>query len=66
MFGVLGAGLVMDYFNPNWVWYLSGIFSMVAVVGFLGLGKPAAARLKTMEDDSAETPKILAIESTAD
>ncbi|MBE9523898.1 MAG: MFS transporter, partial [Chloroflexi bacterium] len=49
MFGVLGAGLVMDYFNPNWVWYLSGIISLVVVIGFLALGKPAAKRLEPVE-----------------
>jgi MFS family permease len=57
MFGVLGAGLVMDYLNPNWVWYIAGILSLIAVVGFLGLSKPTAARLPAVKDDSSEQGK---------
>ena len=29
------AGLVMDNLNPNWVWYASGIFSIIAIIMFL-------------------------------
>jgi MFS family permease len=32
--GPLLAGLVMDYFNPNWVWYAAGILGLVAAGGF--------------------------------
>ncbi len=35
--GPLLAGLIMDNYNPNWVWYAAGILSMVAVAGFLWL-----------------------------
>jgi MFS family permease len=28
------AGLIMDNFNPNWLWYACGIVGMVAVLGF--------------------------------
>jgi len=33
--GPLAAGLIMDNFNPNWVWYACGIISAVAIMGFL-------------------------------
>ena len=35
LFGVLGAALVEKHLGPNWVWYLAGILSLIAVVGFL-------------------------------
>lgn len=28
------AGLVMDNFEPNWVWYIAGILSLVAIFSF--------------------------------
>lgn len=35
--GPLLAGLIMDNYNPNWVWYAAGIVAAVAVVGYLWL-----------------------------
>ena len=32
--GPWAAGIIMDNFNPNWVWYAAGILSALAVVGF--------------------------------
>jgi len=31
------AGLVMDNYDPNWLWYACGIVGMIAVLGFLVL-----------------------------
>ena len=31
------AGLVMDNYDPNWLWYACGIIGMLAVLGFLAL-----------------------------
>ena len=31
------AGLIMDNYNPNWLWYACGIIGMLAVMGFLML-----------------------------
>jgi MFS family permease len=28
------AGIVMDYYEPYWVWYIAGILAVVAVLGF--------------------------------
>lgn len=33
----LGAGLIMDHFDPRWVWYLSGLVSLLATLGFITL-----------------------------
>jgi MFS family permease len=35
--GPWAAGLILDNFNPNWVWYAGGIICAVAVAGFYGL-----------------------------
>jgi MFS family permease len=32
--GPWAAGLIMDNYNPNWVWYAAGIVSAVAIAGF--------------------------------
>ena len=37
LFGVLLAGLVMEYIGPNWVWYFAGILCFISVVGFWSL-----------------------------
>ncbi|MFX0026805.1 MAG: MDR family MFS transporter [Candidatus Hermodarchaeota archaeon] len=35
LFGVLAAALVANHLGPNWVWYMAGILSLIAIVGFL-------------------------------
>ena len=35
LFGVLGAGLIMENLGPNWVWYIAGILCLISIVGFL-------------------------------
>ncbi|MCC7129646.1 MAG: MFS transporter [Anaerolineae bacterium] len=42
--GPVAAGLVMDNFNPNWVWYLGGLLCAAAAVGFLLLQRAAGRR----------------------
>ena len=34
LFGIIIAGLIMEYIGPNWVWYFAGILSLIAAVGF--------------------------------
>ena len=34
LFGVLVAGLVMEFIGPNWVWYFAGIISIISIIGF--------------------------------
>lgn len=33
--GPWAAGLIMDNYDPNWVWYACGIISTIAIAGFL-------------------------------
>ena len=35
--GPLLAGLIMDNYDPNWVWYAAGILATIAVFGYLWL-----------------------------
>lgn len=35
--GPLAAGLIMDNYDPNWVWYAAGIVSLMAVAVYLWL-----------------------------
>lgn len=44
--GPLLAGMVMDGFDPNWVWYAAGIMSAVAVTGYLLLHGVVKSRLR--------------------
>ncbi len=33
--GPWSAGVIMDNYNPNWVWYTCGIVSLFAIIGYL-------------------------------
>jgi MFS family permease len=44
--GPLLAGLVMDNFNPNWVWYGAGIMGIISAICFFLLNNPMQKRLK--------------------
>jgi MFS family permease len=46
VFGTLAAGLVMDNFNPNLIWYLAGGISVIAALGFLFLHIKARDRFR--------------------
>jgi len=37
--GPSAAGIIMDNYNPNWVWFLGGIILLVAIFGFLLLNR---------------------------
>jgi MFS family permease len=42
--GPWAAGLVLDNYNPNWVWYIGGILCALSIVGFLALHASTKAR----------------------
>ena len=62
--GTWAAGLIVDNYNPNWVWYLSGIISAIAATGFLALYHATRRRLALAE--SAPEPSTEVVESHAD
>ena len=47
--GPWAAGLIMDNYDPNWVWYAAGIISAVAIVGFCALHLITRPRLAERE-----------------
>ena len=51
MIGPLLAGLIMDYGDPNWVWYGSAILGMIATFGFLWLRKSHDKDWKPVADN---------------
>ena len=50
LFGILLAGLVTVYINPNWVWYFAGILSMISAIGFWSLHGAANKRFSKEEE----------------
>ena len=48
--GPWAAGLIMDNYDPNWVWYAAGIISAVAIAGFCALYLITRPRLVERED----------------
>lgn len=44
-FGPWAAGLIMDNYNPNWVWYACGLISIIAILGYLFLHLRTRERL---------------------
>ena len=49
--GAAAAGLILDNYDPNWVWYSAGIVSAVAVIGYLWLHRLTQRRFEPIEDD---------------
>jgi MFS family permease len=54
MFGPWGAGVILDNYNPYWVWYLCGILAAVSVAGFILLDARTRERLAATPVTEAE------------
>jgi len=54
--GPLAAGIILDNYNPNLVWYAAGGLAAVAALGFLGLQSAARARLTALENEVEAVP----------
>lgn len=48
--GPLAAGLIMDNYDPNWVWYGGGIVAIIAAAGYAWLHLRAGKRLRLDEE----------------
>lgn len=44
--GPLLAGIIMDNYNPDWVWYGAGIMGIIAAISFFLLNRPMQKRLR--------------------
>jgi MFS family permease len=43
--GPLAAGIIMDNYNPDWVWYAGGFISIAVAIGYLTLNAGVEQRL---------------------
>ncbi len=53
MIGPWAAGLVFDYLNPNYVWYISSVLCVVAILAFYYLHRRLGAREKFRPADTS-------------
>ena len=51
--GPPAAGVILDNYDPDWVWYVAGLISAVAVAGYLALYLATKDRL--VEPETADT-----------
>jgi MFS family permease len=52
--GPWAAGLILDNYNPDWVWYAAGIVCAIAVIGFLSLHMSAQKRFAAVPTEEAQ------------
>ena len=52
--GPTAAGVILDNYNPNWVWYLGGIISAIAIFGFILLHR----HISLSQSSNRETESI--------
>ena len=60
--GPLIAGVVMDNYDPNWVWYGAGILALIAAASFLMLN-PAMQRRLAIGNSALETDEVNQVKS---
>jgi MFS family permease len=59
MIGPAAAGLIMDYIDPYLVWYLCGLLSGIALLGFYILHIRTRNRIQTAETESSPMPSTV-------
>jgi MFS family permease len=55
--GPTAAGIVIDNYNPNWVWYIGGLLCFVSVISFLVLQRTTRQRFAP-QIDADPAPQI--------
>lgn len=60
--GPLLAGLVMDNYNPNWVWYGAGIFMLISSAIFAGLQAKSSSRFDIVAE-AMDSPVLESVSS---
>jgi MFS family permease len=45
------AGLILDNYDPRWLWYAAGMVGLLSVAGFYGLHRKAEAETKPIENE---------------
>jgi MFS family permease len=56
-FGPLGAGLIMDNFDPRFVWFAAGLVGMIATLGYLRLHFISKGKFEGSTDGSTDSPE---------
>ena len=56
--GPWAAGLIMDNYDPNWVWYAAGIISAIAAAGFYLLHVRTRGRFVSDTDEMQQASMI--------
>jgi MFS family permease len=54
--GPLAAGLIMDNFDPRWVWYAGGILCAIAAIGFYILHRVYQERFAPVTEEAQAQP----------
>jgi MFS family permease len=57
--GPLAAGLIMDNYNPNWVWYAAGISMLLSAGIFALLQLKASKRFDPDQEDLSMSPGMI-------
>lgn len=58
MVGAAAAGVILDNYDPHWVWYAAGIVATLAVMGFLWLHRLTQRRFVFVEDQADSIPSM--------
>ncbi len=48
MIGPLAAGIILDNYNPNWVWYAGGILTLISAIGYFSLHPSVKKRIASL------------------
>ena len=64
MIGPWAAGLIMDNYNPNYVWYIGGVLCVFAILAFLLLHLRLGSKQKFQPAKAEESRKPFVAEST--
>ncbi len=46
--GPLAAGIILDYFDPRWVWFAGGIICSMVALGYIALKRRAGEKFTAM------------------
>jgi MFS family permease len=66
LFGISAASFVYIYLAPNWVWYIAGFLSLIAIIGFWLLNRVTKERLTKKTDTSVEEVSMELREETSE
>ncbi len=58
LFGIIGAGLIIENIGPSWVWYIGGILSLITIGGFLILHSLTRERFSIEVKSINETEQL--------